>query len=607
MPRIKRSCIEDIRQRVSLVEVAETYTHMKRAGAQFRGLSPFNNEKTPSFYIHPEKNVFHDYSSGNAGDLFRFVQLRENLSFHEAVETIARRYGITLDYEDDGRPPEHASLRGELFELHEAAVDFYHRQLMADTPAAQSMRDYWTAQRKFPISLAEEFKIGYAPPDGSGLIAFLEKKKYSLNALRESGLLYLSEHARDLSRAKARFRGRLMIPIRDVQGRAIAFTARQTEQTPQDDPSREAKYINSPETPIFSKSHVLFGLERARTHLSEGEPLIMVEGQLDCLRCCQCGVGNAIAPQGTAITEHQMSLARRYTNKLECLLDGDSAGQKAALRMLPLALQAGLEVSFLRLPGGKDPDDLLREGGAEALEAIRKEAIPAVEFAVRSRLPKGRQPSAQETIEIVEWLAGMLRDSSAGAAAVRDYFPGLQRYTGVDFSAYRGLFTSVLTGKPSVRPAATAPGEAANQKLTSAEEDLLSLALHHESIGEKLSHVIDFEWIDTNERAGGLLRRVLAAFAEREWPGSSNIDALLENDEEHNYIYRLLSRPPTVENPLASANQCLSMIFNRFLSEKSKQIDTSIINETNPEKRLSLYGQRQELRKYKQSPPAINE
>ncbi|GHC11233.1 DNA primase [Cerasicoccus arenae] len=363
MPRIARSCIETIRQQVSLVDVAGAYTQMKRAGAQWRGLSPFNTEKTPSFYVHPEKNVFHDYSSGNAGDLFRFVMLKENLGFNDAIEFIASRYNVPLEYDNDGAPPERASLRKELFTLHEVAVDYFHRAFFADHPEAEFIRQYWTEKRHFPIEVAREFKIGLAPSNGDGFVKYIVDKGFSMEALKACGLLYIFDNARDASRARARFRGRLMIPIRDIQGRVIAFTARQTDLTPDDDSSKEAKYVNSPETPIFYKSGVLFGLDHARQHIDESKAFVLVEGQLDCLRCFEQGVHTAVAPQGTAITEQQLGLLRKYTPKLEVLLDGDRAGQKGAMRMLPLALAAGLEVYFLPLPTGLDPDDLLRDGG----------------------------------------------------------------------------------------------------------------------------------------------------------------------------------------------------------------------------------------------------
>lgn len=607
MPRIKRSSIEDLRQRVSLVDVAGAYTQMKRAGSQFRGLSPFNPEKSPSFFIHPEKNVFKDYSSGNAGDLFRFIQLRENLNFHEAVETVAQRFGIQLEYEDDGMPPERMSLRKELFEVHEAATSYFHRCLLAERPEAEAMRQYWVEERGFPMELAEDFKVGFSPPKGDGFLQYISKKGFSIEALRESGLIYLRDHDKDLSRARARFRGRLMIPIRDVQGRVIAFTARVTDQTPKDDPSHEAKYINSPETPIFYKSHVLFGLERARTEIPEGGSLVMVEGQLDCLRCWQQGVRNAVAPQGTAITEHQMALVRRYTSKLECLLDGDSAGQKAALRTLPLALKAGLEVTFLVLPEGADPDDLLREGGSEALEKLRESNLSAMDYLARALLPNPGAATGRDKSEALERAFAIVRECESSIVR-EDYLNQLSRLIQVDQEAIRRDFKASANTKqsPSQPNQGTEPQKTvSNEKLTSVEAELVSLALHHESIGEKISEIIDNEWIDTSTLPGAMLVRILAAHVEREWPGSDNIDALLDNDEERNFIYRLLSDEPAVEDLAGAVNQCLNLIFARYLGKQRKEIETAILNETNTAKKQELFTKRSQLRAIQSTPPKI--
>jgi hypothetical protein len=201
------------------------------------------------------------------------------------------------------------------------------------------------------------------------------RRKFSEEALKRCGLFFVRDDAAiTLQALRPRFRGRLMIPIRDHQGRVCAFTARQTGLTPDDDPAKEAKYVNSPETPIFTKGNLLFNLDRARTHVGEGKPFVMVEGQLDALRCWSVGLKTAIAPQGTSITESQLVLLRRYHTQVECFFDSDSAGQKAALRFLPMALKAGLELRFLTLAGATklDPDLLFLERGLAAYEEVRR-------------------------------------------------------------------------------------------------------------------------------------------------------------------------------------------------------------------------------------------
>jgi DNA primase len=376
VPKIKRSSIDEVRARVSLYDVVAPYVTLKKAGAKWKGLSPFTQEKTPSFHVDPGKNLYYCFSSSQGGDIFKFVQTKENLGFQEAVEALAQRFGLTLEYEDDGRPREAQSVRKELFDLHEAATAHFHAAFLRNDDGGAFIRQYWVDSRRFDLALAKEFKIGWASPDGGGLLeALLKTKKFAPETFFACGLFFYREGERDPARGRPRFRGRLMIPIRDIQGRVIAFTARQTERTPADDSSREAKYVNSPETPLFRKGDVLFNLDRAHAPVREAGRFIMVEGQLDALRCWSTGIKFAVAPQGTAITENQFLLLRRYAGRVDCLLDGDAAGQRAALRALPLAIKAGMEIRFLPLASDEDPDELFLEKGVPPLQPHGKKPM----------------------------------------------------------------------------------------------------------------------------------------------------------------------------------------------------------------------------------------
>ncbi len=612
MPRVKRSSIENLRQRVSLLDVVSPYTQMKRAGAQFRGLSPFNPEKTPSFYVHPEKNVFMDYSSGNAGDLFRFVQLKENLEFGEAVELLAERFSVPLEYEDDGMPRERLSLRKELLTLHELAADYYHRCLQADHRDSVTMREYWTGKRRFPLELADEFKVGFAPAGGGKLLDLLHKKGYSAEAIAQCGLFYVNDHDTAARHAKPRFRGRLMIPIRDVQGRVIAFTARQTDLTPQDDPSREAKYINSPETPLFKKSDVLFGLERARQHVGDGESLILVEGQLDCLRCIEKGVLNAVAPQGTAITEHQLALLRRYTSRAEVLLDGDNAGQKAALRMLPLALKAGLDVRFLCLPAGADPDELLAEGGAGALEALREQALGWIDFAAGVLVPPSLEPGSPEERHGLDEIFSIIAQSESEVVREQALSALAVRLSRVDRLALQRDFERFARGQTRPAPltnpddgAATAANRKASEALTSAESQLLLIALHSDKLARSVSNIVDPQWVNEKAAAGRLLRNLLIEFQNDVWNGINDFIELLESDEERNYLYALLNRDVALDDPEQTVLEPVRALYRRHLAQLQKDLDLKLMN-TPPEdaERIrDLHRQRIELRQQLRNPP----
>jgi len=403
MPAIKPSCVRDLKQRVNLADVVSRVVTLRKAGgARLKGLCPFHNEKTPSFNVDTDKGFFKCFGCGKAGDAISFVRETEQLNFTEAVEALGQRFNIPIEYESGSGGPsrEERSLRQEIYDLHEVAAEHFHQAFKAADATGEFMRKLWHEQRKFPLELADEFKIGAADATGSGLGAALLRRKFSEQALRQCGLFFIYDDALLTGAAlRPRFRGRLMIPIRDHQGRVVAFTARQTELTPADDPAHEAKYVNSPETPIFTKSNLLFNLDRARSHVGEGHPFVIVEGQLDALRCWSVGLKTAFAPQGTSITEGQLVLLRRYHTQVECFFDSDSAGQKAALRFLPMALKAGLEVRFLTLAGAAklDPDLLFLERGLPAYDEVRRGAQSAMAFACRATLPDPAHATSEHT------------------------------------------------------------------------------------------------------------------------------------------------------------------------------------------------------------------
>ncbi len=583
MPAIKPTCVRDLKLRVSIVDVVSRVVTLRKAGARFKGLCPFHQEKTPSFHVDPDKGFYKCFGCGKAGDAIRFVQETEQLSFVEAVETLGQRFGVAIEYEEGGGPTrEERSLRQELFDLHEAATEHFAQNFLATRPTGEFMRRYWLEKRRFPMELADEFKIGAAEPS-DGLAATLWKKKYSEDALRQCGLFFVREGALlSASSLRPRFRGRLMIPIRDHQSRVVAFTARQTDLTPEDDPAREAKYVNSPETPIFSKGHLLFNLDRARTQAGEGKPFLMVEGQLDALRCWQVGIKTAIAPQGTSITESQLMLLRRYHPQVECFFDSDSAGQKAALRFLPMALRAGLEVKFLGAGSSSkiDPDLLFLERGAVAYEALKASSLTGMAFACRSLLPapelaSGEQKArvSQQIFEIVSATDSEIVRSEALAEAARFLrLPSgtLQR----DFDGFRQRAARAPVAAAQAASATQTPPS--QSKTQTPEHHLLYVCLHFEHLGKPLSLALPHDWIDRSHPAGMLLNRFLGEFEQDAWPGRENLDTLIETPDEKSLIASLLFDTPDFDDPVKVANEGLRQLTGRALEPRLRQIELAL-------------------------------
>lgn len=597
LPRVKQSSIESIKHQVNLVDVVSPYVQLKRAGRSWKGLSPFTTEKTPSFYVHPDRGFYKCFSTGEGGDCFTFIMKQENLEFFEAIEFLAKKFNITLEYEAGGPSREEVSLRKQLFELHELATTWFHQNLLEAKEAAP-VRDYWKNQRGFSSDTAKEVKIGYAPAARDAFALYCKEKNISIAAMHKSGLFFARDSARSHDAFMSRFRGRLMIPIRDVQGRVVAFTARQLPQTPEDDPAHEAKYVNSPETPIFHKGRILFGMDHARTHLKEGGSFLLVEGQLDAIRCWSVGLHTAVAPQGTAITDEQLHLMRRYEpSSIECLLDGDSAGRKAALRALPLAFKAGLEFNFLLLPEKADPDDLLREQGAEALEPLRRSAKSGIELAVAESLPEDRAPTTHEKTVALRSVFELLQHVSSEVAR-EDYIQIAAKLIGVDAQAAMRDFKKAPAPRPSFQAQQNGspepPQASRDPLLTQAAWELLWLVLHHPEYGKTLSEIIDYEWINTDSTTGSLLARLLAELREEIIEDASQIESILETVEERQLLADIHARELSVEEPSKQIEICLERLRRKHVEAKIKDLRQRSMN-ANPETQIQLLREQKAL------------
>lgn len=613
MPFIKKESIDTVLARVSLYDVVAPVTQLKRVGSSYCGLSPFQAEKTPSFYINPDKGLYKCFSSGKAGNVFHFVMETENLTFPEAVETLAARFGIELQYEAGGLSREERSLRQELIEIHDLATAYFHECFLADQTVAEQTRRYWCEEREFPLELATEEKIGLSPATADELLRLLRKKQFSEDALAECGLFYRRKREGRGEQFFPRFRYRLMIPIRDIQGRVIAFTARKLAATPEDDPTAQAKYINSPETPLFHKNQILFGLDIARTAVRENEPFLMVEGQLDVLRCRQLGIRSAIASQGTAISETQLLLLKRSGAGIRVMLDSDQAGQKAALRMIPLALAAEVTLTFLPLPKGEDPDSYLHARGKEGYEELAARAVHPVDFSTTAIFPPEERQTAspERKLQAAQAFFGLLKDAPS-ELLIREYLrlaaPVFELSETVllrEFTRFRQNQYSPPPGKPEQPGTGQAPDLV---QLDTAEKTLLYLVLEHEELGLAVAQNVDSEWIDLKKMEGRILDRVLAEFLHEMWGGKNHLDHLAGNEEERIFINSLLFDATPVTHPWEHANMALRTLFSRFIKTKMKEIENDIANqsETLNDDILFLQRKRLELRKLKSNPPILH-
>lgn len=604
MPKISKQSIESLKGQLNLVDVVSPYVQLKQAGRSWTGLSPFTQEKTPSFYVHPDKGFFKCFSTGEGGDCYSFIMKIENLEFYEAVEFLSQKFNIPIQYENSKLDPKEQSIRKQAYEINALAAEWFHHHLIK-SDQAEAIRTYWTEQRQFDLSIAREHLIGYAPPQPNALASFLQKKQFSIEALKASGLFFFNERETRIERLKSRFRGRLMIPIRDLNARVVAFTARQLEQTPLDDPSHKAKYVNSPETLLFHKSKILFGMDHARKHLQKDPQFLMVEGQLDAIRCWSVGLDTAIAPQGTAITEEQLLLIRRYEpSRVDCLLDGDSAGRKAALRTLPLTFKVGLEFQYLKLPEKVDPDDLLRKEGVQAIEALRQNSIGPIELLLEEALPKGKESTTQEKLNATQQVFELINHLKSDIAQ-EDYLKKVSKIIQIstanlfkDFSRFKQKKEKQNAYRQSTEPipSSTNQKEPSDSRLTQANWDLLYLCLRFPKYGKQIAFTIDSDSIQKNTVPGKYLAKLLAEFYETQNPETLNFESIIESNEERQLLADIFTKELDIEDPILLINKCLRSLKVSILNHKKKTL-TEIIekSDTNSSNIIELMQKRKQI------------
>jgi DNA primase len=376
--------LDEIRGRADIVELVGQFVGLKRAGANWKGLCPFHTEKTPSFTVNPARGIFHCFGCGAGGDVFGFLMRHDRLGFPEAVRALAERTGVVLPTKPEAEPDSQLESLRRTMAL---AAEFYTRSLWE--PTGEKAREY-LAKRGVDFEVARRFGLGYAPEGWNMLLAAMAKQALSEEQLALAGLVIPRQTGAGFY---DRFRGRLLFPIRDVQGRVIAFGGRALGM-------EEPKYLNSPETPLYVKGRTLYALDVARGAIREKNRAVIVEGYLDCLMAHQHGFGETVAALGTAFTESQLALLRRYADEAVALFDADAAGQKASTRLEEMINDAmdlqnlgwsvartgdfersgSFSIKVALLPAGHDPDSLLRAEGAPALTARLESARPLLSF-----------------------------------------------------------------------------------------------------------------------------------------------------------------------------------------------------------------------------------
>ncbi len=421
---------EEIKARVDIIDLVQEYIRLKPAGTNnWRGLCPFHNEKTPSFMVSRDKQIFHCFGCGEGGDIFTFVQKMEGVEFPEALRILAEKAGIKLEHQD----PKLTSQKNRLMEACKLASLYWHKILL-ESRQGQKARDY-LRQRGVKESTIEDFHIGYAPESWDVMTKFLKSRGFSDQEIFLAGLSVKKERGSDYY---DRFRDRVMFPINDMHGSPIGFSGRTLNPN-----EKMGKYINTPQTLIYNKSLVIFNLDKAKQEIKKQDLAVIVEGQMDAISVFEAGTKNVIASSGTAFTEDQIRILKRYTNNLAMSFDMDAAGENAAKRGIDLALANEMNVKVIVLPSGKDPDECVKRNPQEWFESLNN-AKTVMEYYFEKTFGKYDMASAEgkksaakiilpviarmsNKIEQTHWLQKLADNLGVTENILREAMPGRQK------------------------------------------------------------------------------------------------------------------------------------------------------------------------------------
>ena len=513
MGTIPTQTIEQIAAANDIVEVIGTYFPLKRAGSTFKALCPFHQEKTPSFTVSPSRQTFHCFGCGAGGSVFRFVMDYEHLDFPAAVKKLATRVGIPvieergISRDDEDRQHE---ARRVLLQLHAEAAEWFHENLVKKK-VGEPAREYLKG-RGIDKRIAKDWQIGFAPESWDAFLNWANERGYQQRLLLESGLVTRREEGEN--KPYDRFRNRIMFPIHNDVGEVIAFSGRILDKA-----AEAAKYVNSPETPLFRKGRVLFGLHKTKRGLIEADCAIVCEGQLDLITLFEAGIANVVAPQGTAFTEQQARILRRFVSEVVLCFDADAAGQKAAERSLDALLQNNLVVRVAEIPPGEDPDSMVRNRGREEFEKLVSGARDFFDWWIERETSAADLNSLGAKMQVAQRLAEtigrvqdpMMRGEVANRASARLGVP-------------RGDFDRLLS-KPSRERFSADDGEARPEPVRPPRHDIAMLCLLALRDEEARHFLLSQDWREMMAHTpdSPILVRILESDVRPDDPASLNV------------------------------------------------------------------------------------
>jgi DNA primase len=598
MPLLSDSSREQIRAANDIVDVIGSYMPLKRNGANFVCLCPFHKEKSPSFNVNPARQTFHCFGCGKGGDVFTFIKEYENIDFMDAVRRLAERARIPLEFDNNPAAQAQRSIKDQLLKLHEA-ITLRWQQCLAGEAAGQIARDYLEKRGVSPDAV-KEFRIGAAPDSWDDTVNWAKSKGFSPELCEQAGLIL----KRDSGGYYDRFRGRLMFPICDEQGRVIAFSGRVLQGD-----EKQAKYVNSPETPIFTKGKVLFALDKAKRPILDAGHVIIAEGQLDTIACHAAGIRNVVAPQGTALTAEHARILKRYVDEVILCFDGDKAGRNAAVRVLDDLLASGLAIRVASIPPPDDPDSYIKSNGPDAFRSILGRSLGFFDFYLLHLCGENDTATDRGRLVVVRSMAEAVHKTS-NAVLLDTYAQRTAQRLGVDVNSVRTEFRkqNAAARKPR-RPEPSEPPLDAMDEIEAAPPQTRPgvtelWLLKYVLLGPELQHFaaghLEPDWVPHPA-----VQRILAVYFQT----GGDVPGLLARFEGDPFAQSLITEAATQQREIPEPERQLADVIRRLRDgwidrqialNNGKLSDPALLDEERDEVFVEL----KRLRESKRSPLA---
>jgi DNA primase len=570
------SFAEKVKQQADIVRVVGEYVRLKKTGQNFTGLCPFHQEKTPSFAVHPVRQIYHCFGCGAGGDVFKFIMELEKCPFPEAVRAVAEKCGIPIPRPRERSPEERREnqQRSALVEMHREAAAFFARQL--EQASEGKVAAAYLEDRGLDRATIARFGLGFAPSSGDALVRYL-RPKYSEKLLEPSGLV-----SRDPSgRLYDRFRRRIMFPIANDSGKIIAFGGRAMG----DD---QPKYLNSPETPIYSKSNVLYHLDRAKESVRQSDFGILVEGYMDAIAVARAGIANVVASCGTSLAESQIKLLGRFTHRIVVNFDPDAAGQAATERSLALLLEKEFDVRVLVLPASADPDKFLNEQGADAYRKLLAEAPPYLDYLI-ARARRMDRSTASGKLASLNFLMPYLQ-RVPNKLVRSEWATRIASELGVDEPVLReALRRAAAERRSEVKPQA----ELLAPAIRPAERRLIQMLFEAEGFRERLAQEIVANRLHRGLESERILDVLVTTAGGR--PDAATLAAALE-ERDRRMLFEVLFEP-SAEATWEEAESCLGVLRSRSLRQELAELQKQIEAKASPAELTRLLARRLELQR----------